>query len=223
MEEQQVSKNQSQQSPTLTQPAPQPKPAPAPKPQPAPPKKPATIENKNLIESILYLKEKKLIEESQNKIKFESTKEAEESKAEEVISIITEKTRDIKENISELEKSGKNLHIDSIKLISVPLKTKIWLSTYGRKDLENIFKILEEVKKVVDPLKQELDKKIQEKERLEKEADAKEASKNQAKTNPAPIAKQQPVSNKPKTIPVQKPQKPVQVIKPKSKEETKQQ
>ncbi len=133
----------------------------------------ATIEDKNLIESTLYLKQNTLLLKSKSIRKFETTYEAEEEKKEEIIYIIKEKTSEIKADITELQKTGYNLHLEIIKLIGVPLKTKVWLATLSKKDLENIFKIFESVKKIITPLKKENEEKIAEKERLEKETDQK--------------------------------------------------
>jgi len=133
-----------------------------------------TIEDKNLIESVLFLKAKNLLSESKSTIKFETIKEAETEKKEEIVNVIREQINIIKQNITELQKVGYNLHLESIKLIEVPLKTKIWTSTLAKKDLENIFKIFQEVETIITPLKSENDARVTEKERLEKEADKKE-------------------------------------------------
>ena len=133
-----------------------------------------TIQDKNLIESILYLKQNNLLPESKSIIKFESAEEAENSKKEEIMGIIKEKTNTTKQDITQLQKAGYNLHFETIKLIAIPLKQKIWLSTLTKKDLENIFKILKEVSIITTPLKKENEAKILEKERLEKEAEQKE-------------------------------------------------
>jgi len=133
----------------------------------------ATIQNKNLIESLLYLKQNNLIQDSKSTLRFESTKEAEDSKKEDVIYAIKEKLSTTKQEITELQKSGYNLHLEGIKLIKIPLKEKIWLATLTKQDLEKIFKTLKEVNTIITPLKKENEEKIAEKERLEKLANQK--------------------------------------------------
>lgn len=167
-------KNQTQEKTLATKPSPPKDPAPKPS---------ATIKDKNLLDSLLYLKKNNLLpDNNKTKIKFETTKEAENSKKEDVVDIIKEKLNSIKQDITELQKAGYNLHLETIKLIEVPLKQKIWTSTLLKKDLENIFKILKEVNEIVLPLKQKNEKEIAEKERLEKMANQKEQKLEQQKT-----------------------------------------
>ncbi|MCD4771341.1 hypothetical protein K8R30_02890 [archaeon] len=138
------------------------------KPEPTPPPAPTpkTIEDKNLIASVLYLKN--LLPESKSTVKFETVKEAEDSKKEDIISVIKERVSNTKQDITDLQKAGYNLHFETIKLITVPLKQKVWLATLKQKDLENIFRVLREVNAIILPLKKENEAKIAEKERLEK-------------------------------------------------------
>ena len=143
-----------------------------------------TIEDKKLIESILYLKQNKLLKESKSTIKFETVKEAEDEAKEDVMTTIKEKMNFLKQDISELQKAGYALHLEGIKLLEIPLKQKIWLSTCNKKDLENIFKLLEEVSIIVSPLKESHEKEVAEKERLEKLADQKEREKAKTKKEP---------------------------------------
>lgn len=164
-----------------------------------------TISNKNLIESLHYLKQEKFLQDSASKIKFETVKEAEDNKIEEVVSIIVEKTNQAKQDISQLQKAGYNLHLETIKLIEIPLKTKVWKATLLKKDLEIIFNKIKEVYLIIDPLKIKNEKDIAEKERLEKEKDQKEKEENEAKrptinkTTPTPSTSQTPPKQKSKT------------------------
>ncbi len=173
---------------------------------------PSTIQNRNLIESILYLKQNNLLPESKSTIKFETTKEAEDSKKEEVLDVIKEKINITKQDITDLQKAGYNLHLETIKLIVIPLKIKIWLSTLTKKDLENIFKILQIVDTTIAPLKKENEEKIAEKERLEKEKSQKEkqntqvaqkptGTKSENNIPPKPILKKPQPTQSPKTNP----------------------
>lgn len=122
-----------------------------------------TPEDKGIIESLLYLKEKGLIK-NQPSIHFESVKEAETSAKEDIVAIIKEKLNTMKQDLSYVQKKGQNRKLDGIRLLEVPLKIKVWLSTTSRKDLENIFSILESVEKEIAPIK-----KIEEEKELEKE------------------------------------------------------
>jgi hypothetical protein len=131
-------------------------------------KKSATIKDMGLIESLHYLKQNNLLPESKSTIKFETVKEAEDAKKEEIIDVIKEKVNAIKQDITALQKAGHNLHLETIRLIAVPLKQKVWLSTLAKKDLENIFNIFKDVNLIVVPLKKENEAKVAEKERLEK-------------------------------------------------------
>lgn len=140
-----------------------------------------TIEDKNLIESLHYLKQNNLLPESKSTVIFETVKEAEDSAKEDIISLIKEKVNLAKQDITELQKAGYNLHFETIKLISVPLKIKVWTSHPKKTDLENIFKIIKEVNAVIGPFKSENEEKIKEKERLEKEAEEKEKQEEKQK------------------------------------------
>jgi hypothetical protein len=163
-----------------------------------------TIEDKNLIESILYLKQNHPLPESHSKIKFETVKEAEDDKKEEVVLLIKETLNATKQTITELQKAGYNLHLETIKLIGIPLKIKVWLSNSKKKELENIFKTFEEVNSIIIPMKKENEAKIAEKERQEKLIDQQEKEEAQKKIAPTPqtptqtkTPNTQPTTNKP--------------------------
>jgi len=167
------------------------------------PKQPqsTTIQNKNLIASLYYLKQNKLLPENKSKVKFETTKDAEDSTKEDIISIIKEHINRTKETISELQKAGYNLHLEGIKLLAIPLKIKVWQATLKVHELENIFKILREVNIITTPLKKQNETRIAEKEKLEKIAEQKEKN-TSTPPQKSPITKQlvksKSVSTKPK-------------------------
>lgn len=117
-----------------------------------------TIEDKNLIESLIYLKKSNLIKESKSVARFETVGEAEKSSREEIVATINEKLNGLKQDISELQKAGYALKLEGIKLLQVPLKTKIWLATLEKKDLKNIFKIQKDVEIIISPMKKEYEK-----------------------------------------------------------------
>jgi hypothetical protein len=166
------------------------------KPEPTPPPAPTpkTIENKNLIASVLYLKN--LLPKSKSTVKFETVKEAEDSKKEDIISVIKEKVSNTKQDITDLQKAGYNLHLETIKLITIPLKQRIWLSTLKQKDLENIFRVLREVNTIILPFKKENEAKIAEKERLEKLEIQKQAVPTTETPAPAPQQPTKPETQK---------------------------
>ena len=62
-----------------------------------------TIEDKDLIESLLFLKTNKLVNQVPM-VKFETTKEAEDSTKEDVVALIKEKTNTIRSDISDIQK-----------------------------------------------------------------------------------------------------------------------
>jgi len=142
-------------------------------PKPPAPKVSKTIHDTGLIASIAYLKENNLLPENKSKIVFETVKEAEDSSKEDVVSLINETLNTLKQDISELQKKGYKIKLTGISLLPIPLKTKIWLATTAKKDLINIYQIINDAKMVIDPLKADLEKKeIENEERLKKREEA---------------------------------------------------
>lgn len=137
-------------------------------PQNAPPAQPKkiskTVEDKDLIKSILFMKTKGLIKDLPTKVVFETVKEAEDSKKEDILAAINEKLNNVKEDISRLQKDGASLKLYSLKLLQIPMKIKIWKSNNEAKELENIFKVLDNIQVKLKPLIVALDKKEAEKE-----------------------------------------------------------
>jgi hypothetical protein len=129
--------------------------------------KSATVENKDLIESALYLKKNNFLQESKTTIKFETVKEAEDEKIEEVVGAINEKMNLMK------QEGGFELKLEGITILEVPLKTRVWKATLAQKDLESIFNIMLKIEPILKRYRVELDEKIAEKERVEKEKEEK--------------------------------------------------
>jgi len=142
-----------------------------------------TVEDSGLINSLLFLKENKLIKDKETTIKFSSTKEAEDSAKEDVVLSIKDTLTTLKQDISELQKKGYELKLDGIKLLSVPIKVRVWKSTTSRKDLEAIFNLIWNVKSKIDPLKKLQEQRGAEKERLEKEKEKQEKLAREQKEN----------------------------------------
>lgn len=115
-----------------------------------------TIQDKNLIASLAYLKEIGKFPKNKAKPNFESVREAEEAAKEDVVSVINEGLHGLQQDISDIQKKGVDLRLEGIRLLQVPLKTKVWLATVSREDLEKIFEILSEVEKKIIPLKEKV-------------------------------------------------------------------
>lgn len=128
-----------------------------------------TIEDKDLIDSVLFLKQNKFMNEIKTSVNFESVKEIEDFYKEEVISTIKEKINFLKEGISELQKKGEELHLEGIQLLEIPLKVRLWKARPIRKELENIYTILEKITTLTTKLKKEYELKEIEKEKANKD------------------------------------------------------
>ena len=63
------------------------------------------------------------------------------------------KIQDLNETFSELRKRGIDLSIFNFKLVILPLKLKVFLATYEKKDLENILNRIDEIDKEIKKYK----------------------------------------------------------------------
>lgn len=127
-------------------------------------KKSKTIEDTGLIDSLSFLKEKKLLPENKSKVIFETVKEAEDSAKEDVLAVINEKRNNLRQEISELQKKGYDLRLTALSLLQIPLKAKLWLASPSRDGLEKIFEIVFSAERKITPLKKELEEKERQKE-----------------------------------------------------------
>lgn len=155
-------------------------------PKPSPPAKPTppktyAIEDRNLIESMMYMKQNNLLGIDKSSPKFDSVKEAEDYAKEQVTSSIKDQLNTLKQDISELQKKGYELNLEGIRLLEIPLKVRVWNATALKKDLEAIQAILHHVSPLVAAFKKDLEAKEKEKERLENEKEAKEKAEQKAK------------------------------------------
>jgi hypothetical protein len=108
------------------------------------------IKDSHLKESIPLLISNKMI----NTEKINSTIEDFESNLkQEIAESFHEKYKDMNEIFSEIRKSGKELGVLNLKLMMIPLKIKIFLSTYEKKDAENIIKRIQEIEKEIGNVK----------------------------------------------------------------------
>jgi hypothetical protein len=102
-----------------------------------------------LRESLIFLISKKII--NTNKINWNG--DFEENIKQQIGESIRDKYKDINEIFSELRRSGKDLGVLNLKLMIVPLKIKIFLSTYEKKDAENLIKRMEEIENEINSIK----------------------------------------------------------------------
>ena len=65
---------------------------------------------------------------------------------------LNDKNQNLNETFSELRKSGKDLGVLNFKLMILPLKIKMFLSTYEKKDLENLIIRIEEIETEINKL-----------------------------------------------------------------------
>lgn len=66
---------------------------------------------------------------------------------------IKDKYQTMNETFSELRKSGVDLGVLNFKLVMVPLKIKVFLATYDKKDAENVVKRIKEIEKEISQIK----------------------------------------------------------------------
>jgi len=107
------------------------------------------IKDLQLKESLLFFISKKIIDPK----KINWMGDFERNLKQSLEEAIKEKYKDINERFSELRKSGKDLGVLNFKLMMIPLKIKIFLSTYEKKDAENILKRIEEIEGEINLIK----------------------------------------------------------------------
>jgi hypothetical protein len=115
-------------------------------------KKDSSLENikdNNLKEILLLLISKEII--NPKKIKLQG--DLNNSAKQEIEEAIKEKFQSINEKFSELRKSGKDLGVLNFKLMMIPLKIKVFLATYEKKDAENLIKRMEYIDNEINPKK----------------------------------------------------------------------
>lgn len=92
------------------------------------------IKDPKLKEIFLILKLSNLIKV--NKINWNG--EIEENIKQEIKESLQDKIKDLNDTFSELRREGKDLGVLNFRLMILPLKLKIFFSTYDKKDLENL-------------------------------------------------------------------------------------
>jgi hypothetical protein len=107
------------------------------------------IKDVALKESLLFLISEKIIDK--NKINWKG--DFERNIKQQIEESIKDKYRDLNEKFSEIRRSGKDLGVLNFKLMIIPLKIKIFLSTYEKKDAENLIKRIQEIENELKPIK----------------------------------------------------------------------
>jgi hypothetical protein len=106
------------------------------------------IKDPNLKEIFLILTSNKML----NSSKIKLNEEIESNLKQEVKEIFKDKIQEINEKFSELRKEGKDLGVLNFKLMMLPLKFKVFLSSYEKRDLENILKRIQEIEEEINKL-----------------------------------------------------------------------
>ncbi|HJX50317.1 MAG TPA: hypothetical protein VJ438_02550 [Candidatus Nanoarchaeia archaeon] len=107
------------------------------------------IKDIKLKELFLLVKSKKMI--NPNKINLNG--DLDENIKQEIGNSLKDKYHDLNDKFSELRKSGKDLGVLNFKLMIVPLKIKVFLATYEKKDAEKIIQKIEEIENEIASIK----------------------------------------------------------------------
>jgi len=107
------------------------------------------IKDIKLKELFLLVKSKKMI--NPNKINLNG--DLDENIKQEIGNSLKDKYHDLNDKFSELRKSGKDLGVLNFKLMIVPLKIKVFLATYEKKDAEKIIQRIEEIENEIASIK----------------------------------------------------------------------
>jgi hypothetical protein len=107
------------------------------------------IKDSKLKETVLFLSSKKII--NLNKINFNN--EFEKNLKQEIAESINSKYDDINNKTSDLRKNGKDTGVLNFKLMMIPLKIKVFLSTYEKKDAENVLRRIQEIENEIGKFK----------------------------------------------------------------------
>ncbi|MBP6857309.1 hypothetical protein KBC25_02695 [Candidatus Pacearchaeota archaeon] len=107
------------------------------------------VKNPRLKEMALILESKGIMKVK----KINSETDAEEIIKQEMKDSLQNKIQDLNETFSELRKRGIDLSIFNFKLVILPLKLKVFLATYEKKDLENILNRIDEIDKEIKKYK----------------------------------------------------------------------
>jgi hypothetical protein len=104
---------------------------------------------KNVKEVLLFL----ISEKAVNKEKIKLIGNLEENIKQEIEESIKERYQNINEKFSEIRKKGNDLGVLNFRLMAIPLKIKVFLSTYEKKDAENVMKRIKDIEKEISSIK----------------------------------------------------------------------
>lgn len=100
---------------------------------------------KNIKEVLMLLIKENIIEVN----KINKKGDFEKNIQQQIEESFKDKLQYINEEFSELRKGGKDLGILNFKLMIIPLKIKVFLSTYEKKDAENLLSRIKEIEKEI--------------------------------------------------------------------------
>lgn len=107
------------------------------------------IKDPHIKEIFLILVSNKIL----NSAKIKLGEDIEASIKQEIKESINDKLQEMNELFSELRKSGIDLGVLNFKMMMLPLKIKMFLSTYEKKDLEILLKKIQEIEGEINTLK----------------------------------------------------------------------
>ena len=106
------------------------------------------LEDPKLKETVIFLKNSRKIVFDSGTQEFKDSQEVEEFFKEKIRDWLHQKLSEICEKLSEIRKQNiKDTKVINFKLMTIPLKIKVFLATNSLKDLENILKKMDEIKK----------------------------------------------------------------------------
>lgn len=106
------------------------------------------IKDPNLKEVFLILVSNNIL----NLSKINPTGDIEGNLKQDIKEAVNDQFQEMNENFSELRKSGRDLGVLNFKMMMLPLKIKMFLSTYEKKDLENLLKRIQDIENEIGPI-----------------------------------------------------------------------
>jgi hypothetical protein len=146
------------------------------------------LENKDLSESLSLLNSHGFSKFA-SKVNVGSGKELEEFVKQEMKEFFKNKLDNMKQKLTEFRKAGLDAHLETIDIMPIPLKVRLFISTCKKSDLEKLMKMVDSEEKAImelDKLKQKLEAELEkiraekeaEEERVKKEKEEKDKKKN---------------------------------------------
>ncbi len=104
---------------------------------------------KNLREVFLFFASEGLIDIR----KIQINEEFENNLKQKINDYLKEKNQDLNERFSELRKKGEDLGVLNFKLVMIPLKIKVFMASYNKKDAENVLRRINEIETEINKIK----------------------------------------------------------------------